>query len=145
MPITDNNFSGKLDKLELWPNWVIGVGLKWEVFEGMQRKHRIDETKLDKELLVDKRKDSEDKLNLLLAKQKSDWQTQNDMISIAKQRLRIATQNLERSVKQYEQGLLSINDRLSSENDYFSAALGLAKRSEEHTSELQSRGHLVCR
>lgn len=127
MPITDNNFSGKLDKLELWPNWVIGVGLKWEVFEGMQRKHRIDETKLDKELLVDKRKDSEDKLNLLLAKQKSDWQTQNDMISIAKQRLRIATQNLERSVKQYEQGLLSINDRLSSENDYFSAALGLAK------------------
>src|SRR5690625_7258664 len=93
MPITDNNFSGKLDKLELWPNWVIGVGLKWEVFEGMQRKHRIDETKLDKELLVDKRKDSEDKLNLLLAKQKSDWQTQNDMISIRSEERRVGKES----------------------------------------------------
>ena len=127
MPITDNDVSGKLDKLEVWPNWVIGVGVKWNIFEGMQRKHRINETTLDKELLIEKRKDSEEKLSLLLAKQKSDWETQNEMIGIAKQRLRIATQNLERSVKQYEQGLLSISDRLSSENDYFSAALGLSQ------------------
>lgn len=126
-PTPDTDLSGRIDKLEVWPNWVIGVGLKWNVFEGLQRKHRIEETILDKNLLEDKRKDSEEKLDLLLAKQKSDWETQIDMLSIAKQRLRIATQNLDRSVKQYEQGLLSINDRLSSENDYFGAALGLAK------------------
>lgn len=126
-PTPDTDLSGRIDKLEVWPNWVIGVGLKWNVFEGLQRKHRIEETILDENLLEDKRKDSEEKLDLLLAKQKSDWETQIDMLSIAKQRLRIATQNLDRSVKQYEQGLLSINDRLSSENDYFGAALGLAK------------------
>lgn len=127
LPITDNNLSGNLDKLEIWPNWVIGVGVKWEIFEGMQRKHRISDAKLDRELLEYKREDSEEKLNLLLAKQKSDWETQYEMLGIAKQRLHIATRNLERASKQYQQGLLSISDRLSSENDYFSAALGVAK------------------
>lgn len=127
MPVTGNDLDANLDKLEIWPNWIIGVGVKWEIFEGMQRKHRIDGAKLDMVLLEDKRKDSEEKLNLLLSKQKSDWETQNEMLGIAKQRLHIATKNLERAVKQYEQGLLSINDRLSSENDYFSAALSLSK------------------
>lgn len=127
LPITGNDVSGKLEKMEIWPNWVIGVGLKWEIFEGMQRKHRINEAKLDRDLLVDKRKDSEEKLNLLLSKQKSDWETQNEIVAIAQQRLHIATQNLDRAIKQYNQGLLSINDRLSSENDYFTAALGLTQ------------------
>lgn len=127
MPITGNNVNGKLDKLEVWPNWIVGVGVKWEIFEGMQRKHRISEATLDKELLVNKRKDSEEKLHLLLAKQKSDWDTQLEVLHIAEQRLHIATRNLDRAIKQYEQGLLSISDRLSSENDYFSAALGVAK------------------
>lgn len=127
MPITGSDLNGNLDNLEIWPNWIIGVGVKWEIFEGMQRKHRIDEAKLDAVLLEDKRKDSEEKLNLLLAKQKSDWETQNEMLGIARQRLHIATQNLERAEKQYKQGLLSINDRLSSENDYFAAALSLSQ------------------
>lgn len=127
VPISESDLNGNLNKLEIWPNWVIGVGVKWEIFEGMQRKHRIDKAKLDMALLEDKRKDSEEKLNLLLSKQKSDWETQHDMLGIARQRLHIATQNLERAEKQYEQGLLSINDRLSSENDYFGAALSLSQ------------------
>lgn len=127
MPITGNDLNSKLDKLEIWPNWIVGVGVSWEIFEGMQRKHRITDAKLDKTLLEDKRKDSEEKLNLLLAKQKSDWETQNEMLAIANQRLHIAERNLDRATKQYQQGLLSISDRLSSENDYFSAALGVAK------------------
>lgn len=127
LPITGNDLSGKLNSLEIVPNWIIGVGMKWEIFEGLQRKHRINEAKLDRELLVEKRKDSEKKLNLLLTKQKNDWQTQNDLIHISQQRLKIAENNLERAIQQYKQGLLSINDRLSSENDYFTAALGVAK------------------
>ena len=127
MPISGNNLTGNLDKLEIWPNWIVGIGVKWEIFEGMQRKHRIDEAKLDMTLLEDKRKDSEEKLNLLLTKQKNDWQTQSEILGIARQRLHIATQNLERAEKQYKQGLLSINDRLSSENDYFAAALSLSQ------------------
>jgi len=127
MPISGNNLTGNLGKLEIWPNWIVGIGVKWEIFEGMQRKHRIDEAKLDMTLLEDKRKDSEEKLNLLLTKQKNDWQTQSEILGIARQRLHIATQNLERAEKQYKQGLLSINDRLSSENDYFAAALSLSQ------------------
>src|SRR5699024_8389374 len=127
LPLTGNNLSGKLDKLEIAPNWMIGVGLKWEIFEGLQRKHRIDEAKLDRDLLIEKRKDSEEKLNLLLTKQKSDWQTQSDLVSISQQKLRISRQNLDRAIQQYKQGLLSINDRLGSENDYFTAALDVAK------------------
>lgn len=127
LPISGNDLNANLDKIEIWPNWIVGVGVKWEIFEGMQRKHRITEAKLDRDLLESKRKDSEEKLNLLLAKQKSDWETQNEMLGIAKQRLNIATRNLDRASKQYQQGLLSISDRLSSENDYFSAALGVAK------------------
>src|SRR5690625_5924185 len=41
---------------------------------------------------------------------------------------------------------LIISPRMSFQNqNNFSDVLGITFRSEEHTSELQSRGHLVCR
>src|SRR3989442_10492258 len=39
----------------------------------------------------------------------------------------------------------SVHTRTSSVRCHARGVLGLAKRSEEHTSELQSRPHLVCR
>lgn len=127
MPLSGNDLSGRLNKAEIWPNWMLGIGAKWDIFEGMQRKHRISQVHLEKELLEDKRKDTKEKLDLLLAKQKTDWNTQNEVLDIARQRLHIAARNLERASKQYQQGLLSISDRLTSENDYFGAALGLSQ------------------
>lgn len=127
LPLTGNDLTSKIVKTEIWPNWIIGVGLKWNIFEGMQRSHRVEEAKLTKDLLSEKHSDAEKKFNLLLAKQKSDLNTQNGILAIAKQRKKVAEQNLNRAIKQYQNGLLSINDRLASENDYYSAALGLAQ------------------
>lgn len=127
LPLTGNDLTSKIDKTEIWPNWIVGVGLKWNIFEGMQRNHRIEEAQLTKDLLTEKLSDAEKKFNLLLAKQKSDWNTQNEILAIAKQRKKVAEQNLDRAIKQYQNGLLNINDRLASENDYYAAVLGLAQ------------------
>lgn len=127
LPLTGGDLNSSINKVELWPNWVVGIGVKWEIFEGLQRKHRITHANMEKDLLEEKRKDTEEKFDLLLSKQKNDWEIQNEMLEIAKQKLLIATRNLERATKQYQQGLLSINDRIGSENDYFGAALGVSQ------------------
>src|SRR5690625_5811522 len=42
--------------------------------------------------------------------------------------------------------VLGVNDdKINKENNIYSNASCTTNRSEEHTSELQSRGHLVCR
>src|SRR5437870_13613958 len=50
----------------------------------------------------------------------------------------------DRGLQPFDDGLPLICDPLSLESLAFRFGLGL-HRSEEHTSELQSRGHLVCR
>lgn len=35
----------KLNELTLHPNWMLGVAVKWELFSGFERKHKIDEAK----------------------------------------------------------------------------------------------------
>src|SRR5437870_9592454 len=53
-------------------------------------------------------------------------------------------ERLQGQIKYYDYGVLSVVLELPFSGDW-DAMIRLGSRSEEHTSELQSRGHLVCR
>lgn len=117
--IPTTNFG--LDELTLAPNWFVGVGLKWTIFAGTERKHKVKQAQLSVEQLNNKLEDSRDKLRLLLDKKMVEYQTKSHQIDIANQREIVAKNTLSQARKQYVNGLISISERLEAENDYVKA------------------------
>jgi outer membrane protein TolC len=55
-----------LNELTISPNWMIGAAMKWEVFTGFERKHKVHEAKINIEQLQNQIDDTKEKLQLLL-------------------------------------------------------------------------------
>lgn len=111
-----------LNEFTISPNLMAGVVLKWEIFGGMERKHKIDQAKINVEQLENKLEDSKDKLNLLLLQKLASYRTFEKKIDLAGQKEVVAKNSLTLAGKQYTQGLISINQRLEAENDFVKAS-----------------------
>lgn len=112
-----------MNELTLNPNWVVGIGLKWEIFSGFERKHKIQEAKLSLEQVENKLKDAREKTDLQLRRNKITYQSMLEQIEIASQRELIAENNNSMAQKQYAAGLISVTERLSAETDIYKEAL----------------------
>lgn len=113
----------KMDQLTMNPTWMIGVAMKWELFSGFERMHKLETAQLSKKQIEAKRIDTQEKIELQLAKTKKDYETSLKQLDIAKQREVIAKNNNEVASKQYRAGLISVTDRLSAENDIYKESL----------------------
>ena len=111
----------KLNQFSMAPNWIAGIGLKWELFGGNERKHKVEEAALSLQQLDNKLQDSKDKLNLLLSQKLSVYNTQWKQISLANQKEVVAGNNLALAGKQYKQGLIAVTQRLEAESDFVKA------------------------
>ena len=113
----------KLNELTLSPNWMVGLALKWDIFSGFERKHKVEEAKINIAQMNNTIDDTKEKLELLLKHNYSNYEVMLEKIAIADQQEKVAKNNLKMAVKQYQEGLISISDRLEAENDTFKAAL----------------------
>lgn len=113
----------KTNHLTMNPTWMVGVAMKWEVFSGFERKHKLESAQLNKKQIEAKISDTEEKINLQFEKAKRDYDSTLKQLQIAKQRELIAKQNNEVATKQYKAGLISITDRLAAENDIYKESL----------------------
>lgn len=113
----------KMNELTMSPTWMVGVAMKWELFSGFERKHKLETAQLSKKQIEAKRIDTEEKIALQLEKTKKDYETSLKQLDIAKQREVIAKNNNEVASKQYRAGLISVTDRLSAENDIYKESL----------------------
>lgn len=113
-----------LNELTIAPNWMAGIALKWEIFGGMERKHKVQQANINIQQLENKLEDSREKLNLLLMQKLATYRTYDKQIDLAGQKEVVAENSLLLAGKQYMQGLISINQRLEAENDYVKAAQG---------------------
>jgi hypothetical protein len=52
-----------LNELTISPNWMIGAAMKWEVFTGFERKHKVHEAKINIEQLQNKIDDTKKNYN----------------------------------------------------------------------------------
>lgn len=111
-----------LNEFTIAPNWMAGVVLKWEIFGGTERKHKVRQAELNVEQLENKLEDSRDKLNLLLMQKMAAYRTSEKQMDLAHQKEVVAENSLALAGKQYMQGLISINQRLEAENDFVKAA-----------------------
>ena len=113
----------KLNELTLHPNWMLGVAVKWELFSGFERKHKIDEAKIGLAQVENKLADTKEKVDLELEKNKVEYNTTLQKVDIAIQREKIAQNNNEIASKQYRLGLINVTERLGAENDIYKESL----------------------
>ncbi|SEH85194.1 Outer membrane protein TolC [Paenimyroides aquimaris] len=137
----------KVNNLTLNPTWMVGVALKWELFSGFERKHKIEEAELNTLQIENKLNDAKEKLGLQLKKNKIEYENMLLQISIAKQREIVAKNNNEIAAKQYKAGLISITERLTAENDIYKESLNkietIIKQRQAAIETYQSAGSLM--
>ena len=132
--------------LQLAPNYAVGVGLKWNIFEGKTHKTAIEKAKIDLQMNDNKMADTKEKLSLLQRKTKSDYDLAIKKISVNKQQMTIAQNNLYLASRQFEEGLQDVTERLEAENEYYKQSLNyynqiLSQRSAA-TEVLKANGNL---
>lgn len=113
----------KTNHLQLAPNYAVGVGLKWNVFEGKSHKSAIEKAKLDIQINANKLEDTREKLSLLQRKTRSDYELSLKKIGVNQQQVAIAKNNLHLASRQFEEGLSDVTERLEAENEFYKQSL----------------------
>lgn len=106
------------------PNLLVGLGVKWDLYTGGEHQNKIKQVKLDQTINATKKKDTEEKLNLLLSKNKVNYTTGNQKLKVGEQQLKVAQNNLSMAVKQYQAGLIDVTELLATENEWYKVNLG---------------------
>lgn len=123
LPIFGQPLNLGLNELTISQNWIIGAALKWEIFSGFERKHKVHEAKINIEQVQNQIDDTKEKLELLLENNYANYNVLNQKTEIADQQEKVARNNLNLAIKQYKEGLINISERLEAENDMYKAAL----------------------
>ncbi len=111
------------ENITLEPAAAVGVGMKWDLFKGGENSKSAQKAEIEVEIIDTKLKDTREKFELLLFKNKSDFKTAEQKVIVAKQRVQIAENNLQLATKQYNAGLVDLTERLASENDFYKVNL----------------------
>ncbi|MFZ4861502.1 TolC family protein [Sphingobacterium sp. Mn56C] len=128
------------------PNYTVGLGMKWNIFEGKEHKVNIEKAKMDILINANKIEDTKEKLSLLQRKTLADYNLALKKTSVNKQQMTIAQNNLFLASRQFEEGLQDVTERLEAENEYYKQSLAyynqiLSQRTAA-TTLLKSNGNL---
>ena len=108
--LTYNNLSAS-------PINAVGIGAKWEVFDGMHTKHRKDKLKIEKQQLELKKQDTEELLSLNFDNALNQFNTANSKLVADKKGSELAKEQFDISLKEYHAGLIGTRDLLESQSD----------------------------
>jgi outer membrane protein TolC len=98
-----NFFQGYLSALE--PNWAVGVGVKYQLFDGFQRTNEYESSKAESESLEFMRLDAERKIELLIRSQYMNMKLAKDNYLKLEKTVTQAEENLKLNEKRFEEGL----------------------------------------
>ncbi|TYR35407.1 TolC family protein [Sphingobacterium phlebotomi] len=105
------------------PNFMIGVGLRWDIFNGGEHRNKVKQVQLDQIINETKLLDATEKLNLLLDKNKVSYTNTNQKLKVGDQQIKVAENNLQMASKQYEAGLIDVTELLATENEWYKVNL----------------------
>ncbi|HSD08318.1 TolC family protein [Flavobacterium sp.] len=119
VPIINQPLSLGVNEISLNPLLMVGAAMKWEIFAGFEREHKIHEAKLNIEKVQNQIDDTKQKLKLLLENNIVNYQVLLKKIEISNQQEKVAKNNLNLASKQYKEGLINVSELLEAENDLF--------------------------
>ncbi len=109
--------------LRLSPSLMVGVGVKWDIFAGGERRNKVRQVQLDQAINETKRVDTQEKLSLLLDKNRVSYTNGNQKLKVGEQQVKVAENNLLMASKQYQAELIDVTELLATENDWYKVNL----------------------
>jgi outer membrane protein TolC len=123
VPIINQPLNLGLNEFSLSPLLTVGAALKWEIFAGFEREHKVHEAKLNIEQIQNQIDDTKQKLQLLLENNLVNYSVLLKKIEISTQQEKVANNNLNLASKQYKEGLINVSELLEAENDYYKVSV----------------------
>lgn len=134
------------NNLQLAPIYAIGIGAKWNIFEGKTHKSAVEKAKIDLQINANKIQDTHEKLSLLQRKTKADYDLAIKKIGVNEQQMTIAKNNLTLASRRFEEGLQDVTERLEAENEYYKQSLNyyaqILNQRSAATEVLKANGNL---
>lgn len=113
----------KTNSLQFAPLFGVGVGAKWNIFEGKTHKANVERAKLDLQINANKLEDTREKLSLLQRKTLSDYHLAIKKVGVNEQAMTISKNTLTLASRRFEEGLMDVTERLEAENEYYKQSL----------------------
>lgn len=117
-PQLKSNIALDVNKAVLPSAWYVGIGLKWELFDGFHGYHNVQLARLEMDKNINNRLNATAMLNLNLQKAKVDLQVSSQQLQIKEKQLDYGKSNLEMAIKGYREGLATITERIQEETEY---------------------------
>lgn len=105
------------------PEWYVGVGIRWNIFDGFTARNSAKQIKADRHILELKKQEALDLSDLNLKRIAFDIQKNIELINTTRSQVEISEDILKLSKKQFEQGLITLNEHLTAVNEYEKARL----------------------
>lgn len=122
-PITGQPINLDINHFKGFPTYMLGVGFEWEIFNGLKNSNQTQKTTIEKDIAQNKKEDAAEKLELFEKKTIIDFELKNQQILLKEKEKEVASNTLNLAIKSYQEGLISISDRLEAETDYQDAIL----------------------
>lgn len=99
------------------PKWFVGVGIQWNVFDGMESSLKAKKTKLESQKFREQIEEAEEMIDLSIVKAEQTYQSTLQASRIVEKEIELAEDTYEMVDKQYKNDLASINDVLDALTD----------------------------
>ncbi len=107
------------------PEWYVGVGLRWKIFDGGQATRNAKKSRIDQDIYKETQNQAMDLLELKFKQEQIAWQNSQQQLEVANQRVNTTTRAYKTSWKQYQNGLITLREHLESVNDLEKAKLDI--------------------
>lgn len=111
------------ENINLFPAFQIGVGFKWDIFDGKEGKTATKKAEIDKAILESKKADAMKKLNLNLQNNQTNYNIAKAQIQLKAKAKEIAENALKQVEKEFRYGLKKSVDLVEAEDDLEKAEL----------------------
>ncbi|GAB3413976.1 TolC family protein [Niabella aquatica] len=123
LPGTGKKLDWRPANIHVRPIIQAGVGFKWDIFDGKEGKNATARARVEKQILENKMKDAQDKLQLNLANNETNYRIANAQIALKEKAREIAATALTNIEKEFRYGTKKSSDYIDAENDLENAEL----------------------
>ncbi|MDT0554223.1 TolC family protein [Urechidicola vernalis] len=105
------------EEVSAYPLNALGVGMKWEIFDGLHSRGQRLKAKIDLEQLTNKKEEVQELLALNYQNCISRYRTLSAQVELKRKQQKSAEKSLEISYKEYTNGLIKLSDYLEAQAD----------------------------
>jgi len=119
-----NKLSSDLPNLHVFPLFNVGIGLKWDLFDGNTGRREVEKATLEWQKIKNEKSELTEKLELNLTKCYTDYKVALAQINLKRKEKEMTSNALKQATGEYRVGLIRSSQLVDAEEDYQKASLG---------------------